>query len=200
MADSTSPSILLVAAPGERRERAAAGLGELEDVTCVDDMRAALEELSFARPSLAVIDGALSDDAIAWIVGALRDPDRALIWVSETRPPLFECGVFVQVPIAAGEKALALAARRLLDFQRLKLENEQQRHRVERYDHVMRVVSEVRRDIGSPLTSLLAETELMLGDAGQLTEEQRHSLSTMQSMSQRIRELMKRLQDMTLDT
>ncbi|MEE8519983.1 MAG: histidine kinase dimerization/phospho-acceptor domain-containing protein [Gemmatimonadota bacterium] len=200
MADSTSPSILLVAAPGERRERAAAVLGELEDVTCVDDMRAALEELSFARPPLAVIDGALSDDAIAWIVGALRDPDRALIWVSEIRPPLFECGVFVQIPIACGEKALALAAQRLLDFQRLKLENEQQRHRVERYDHVMRVVSEVRRDIGSPLTSLLAETELMLEDAGQLTEEQRHSLSTMQSMSQRIRELMKRLQDMTLDT
>jgi signal transduction histidine kinase len=198
VADPIASSILMIAAPGEQRERAVAALGELQEVLCVDDLAAALEELSLVRPQLAVIDGSLPDDSIAWILGALGDPDRAIIWTSEVRPALIEYGAIVQIPHEAGELALATAAERLLVLQRLKDEREKERERVERLDHIMQVVSEVRHAVNSPLTSLLAEAELMLMDADQFSEEHRRSLKTMQSMSHRVRDLIKQLQHLKL--
>ena len=63
----------------------------------------------------------------------------------------------------------------------------------------MRVVSEVRHAASSPLTSLLAEAEMMLLDADQLSDEQTRSLETMQSMSHRMRDLLKQLKDLNLE-
>ena len=121
-----------------------------------------------------------------------------MIWVSEVRPALYEYGAIVQVPYETGEATLAAAVARVMKLQRLKLENERQRQRVERFDHVMRIVSEVRHAVSSPLTSLLAESELTLMDSHQLNEEQHRSLTTMQLMSQRIRDLMMKLQALDL--
>ena len=196
--DLTASSILIVSAPSERRDVACDALEELAELVCVDDMSAALEELSLGRPLVALIDGEMSDDSIAWLLGALGEPDRAVIWVSDLRPDLYEYGAMVQVPYQAQEAALAAVVAHVMSLQRLKLENARQRQRVERFDHVMRVVSEVRHAVSGPLTSLLAESELMLMDSHQLNEEQNRSLTTMQLMSQRIRDLMMKLQELDL--
>ena len=197
MPDLTATSLLIVAAPGERRDAACKELEDLAEVVCVDELSAALEELSLARPLVAVIDAdGMSDDSIAWLLGALGDPDRAVIWAPELRPELYEYGAIVQVPREVGEATLAAVVGRVVKLQRLKLENSRQRQRVERFDHVMRIVSEVRHAVSSPLTSLLAESELMLMDSDQLNEEQHRSLTTMQLMSQRIRDLMMKLHEL----
>lgn len=198
MAELPAQQLLFVGAPDARREGVVGALSDLGEVIYLDDLASALEELSLGKPLLAIIDGALSADEIAWILGALGDPSRALLWVPEPVPALFEYGAFVQVPYAAGEKTLATVAERLIGEQRMKLDMDSQRERLARYDHVMRVVSEVRHAVSSPLTSLLAEAELMLLDGDQLSDEQRSSLETMQSMSHRIRDLLKRLKELNL--
>ncbi len=198
MAEASASTILLIAAPSERRDRVVASLGRFDDVIIVDDMSAALEEINFSKPILAIIDGMLSDDLIAWILSALGDPDRALLWISGLRPNLYECGAVVQIPYEVGEATLVSVAERLIANQRLKFENERQRGRVERFDHVMHTVSEVRHALSGPITSLLAEAELLLMDGHKLNEEQRRGVKTMQLMSQRIRDLLKRLQDLDL--
>ncbi len=199
MAELPAQQLLFVGAPDARWEGVVATLRDIGDVIYVDDLTSALEELSLGKPVLAIIDGALSDDEIAWILGALGDPSRALLWVPEPNPTLFEHGAVVQVPYSASEKTLAIVAQRLIEQQRMKLDMDAQRDRLARYDHVMRVVSEVRHAASSPLTSLLAEAELMLLDADQLSDEQTRSLETMQSMSHRMRDLLKRLKDLNLE-
>jgi signal transduction histidine kinase len=65
---------------------------------------------------------------------------------------------------------------------------------------VLEVVRDVRHEINSPLTAIMAEAELLLMDAEQLNQEQVQSLTTIVAMARRIRDLNAQLGDLGTDS
>ena len=68
-----------------------------------------------------------------------------------------------------------------------------------RLEKVNRMVRDIRHEIGTPLTAIMAETELLLMDADQLSAEQRRSVEAIGAMARRIRDLMAQLEGITFD-
>ncbi len=65
----------------------------------------------------------------------------------------------------------------------------------ERLERYVELVREVRHEINNPLTSLLAEAQLMLMDEDQLSSEQKRAVKVIEEQAQRIRELVRRLEE-----
>jgi signal transduction histidine kinase len=68
-----------------------------------------------------------------------------------------------------------------------------------RFEHVKRVVRNVRHEVGTPLTAIMAEAELLLMDAEQLTAEQTRSVEAIGAMARRIRDLVAQLESIGFD-
>ncbi len=68
-----------------------------------------------------------------------------------------------------------------------------------RFEKVNRIVRDIRHEIGTPLTAIMAETELLLMDADQLSAEQTRSVEAIGAMARRIRDLMAQLEGITFD-
>ena len=68
-----------------------------------------------------------------------------------------------------------------------------------RLEKVNRVVRDLRHEIGTPLTAIMAETELLLMDADQLSAEQTRSVEAIGAMARRIRDLVAQLEAITFD-
>lgn len=66
-------------------------------------------------------------------------------------------------------------------------------------ERVKRVVRNVRHEIGTPLTAIMAEAELLLMDADQLSAEQTRSVEAIGAMARRIRDLVAQLEAISFD-
>lgn len=193
MVEERGLAVLIVSANAERRDWAAAALSGVGEVLQAIDMSTAMDELAIGRPAVAVIDSTLPQDTVGSLIAAIGDPDRALLWVPELQLGFLDYGVFVQIPHSASDRVLAAAVQRLAEAQRSKSEVGRAREQASRLNHVMTVVRNVHHEINSPLTAIMAETQLMLMDADQLSAEQRRSLEAIEAMAQRIRELLRQL-------
>jgi len=182
-------TILIVSPDSDRRQRATAALSEIGSVSVADDFSKALDEVSLTPPTVALIDCVLPYDTVTGLVGALGDLDRAVLWVPETQPELLSYGTLVQVPYAADDRVLVEAVRRLAS---------ERRRQLERLHRVLDVIRDVRHEINSALTAIMAESELLLMNGDGLSEEQRQGLATIGEMARRIRDLGARLRE--LDT
>jgi signal transduction histidine kinase len=80
----------------------------------------------------------------------------------------------------------------------MKREIDDNKERVGRLKHVMGVVNDVNHEINSPLTTIIAESQLMLMDADELKGEHRQSVETIERMSRRIRDLLQQLHELSL--
>lgn len=194
MADQSSLTVLVVSADAERRDRAAAALSSAGEVIQAADMSSALNEVSLGHPVVTVIDCTLPQDVVSSLVAAIGDPDRVVLWVPELQLELLDYGVFVQIPYTASDRVLAAAVQRLAEAQRAKSEIGKTRGQAGRFRHVVSIVRDVHHEVNSPLTAIIAETQLLLMDADQLSTEQRRSLETIEAMAQRIRDLLRQLE------
>lgn len=193
MADERNLVILVVSADAARRDRAVAALSGVGEVMQAVDMSSALDELSLGRPAVTVMDGTLPQDTVSSLIAAIGDPDRALLWVPELQLEFLDYGLFVQIPFSASDPVLAAAVQRLAEAQRTRSEIEKIREQAGRLGHVIAIVRDVHHEINSPLTAIMAETQLMLMDADELSAEQRRSLETIEAMAQRIRDVLRQL-------
>jgi signal transduction histidine kinase len=189
-------TVLIVSGDPGRSRRAAAALSSAGNLVQAAGMSAALEEVSLRRPDVTVLDGELPGDAVARLLGAVGDAERVVLWIREPWPELAEQGVLVQIPYAASDRVLLEAVRRAVDLQRLRLEAARGSAQAEQFRRVVEVVRRVRHDINSPLTAIMAETELLLMDADRLTSEQLRGLDTIEAMARRIRDLVADLRDL----
>ncbi len=192
MVAETGGVVLVVSRDVKRRERAARALGELE-VRQAADLGAALEQVSMPGSIVAVIDAELPNEGVLGLLGALGDPDRAVLWVDEPQAEFFPSGPLVQVPYSADDSILYGVVRRLLELADIKSRTAEPGGEGEHLDRITEVVRDVRHAINSPLTAIMAEVELMLMDAEDLNEEQVSGLSTINEMARRIRDLVAEL-------
>lgn len=191
---SDGPTILIVSPSAERRERAEAALAGSAEVIRADSLATALEEISVGRMGIAVIDGDLPENGAADLLSALGSPGRAILWTAELRPDLVDYGAFVQLPHDVDDRSLADAALWLLEVARSAERARDGADREGELDRILDVVSRARHDMNNPLTAILAEVQLLLMDADQLSEEHRRSLRTVEEQTQRLREMVKTLQ------
>lgn len=188
----TGDAVLVVSGDAKRRERAARALGQFE-VRQAAELVAALEHVTPPGSIVAVIDAELPDDEVLGLLGALGDPELAVLWVDEPQPELLRSGALVQVPYAADDSILFGVVRRLLKLADLKARLGEPGGGEGRLDRITETVRDVRHAINSPLTAIMAEVELMLMDAEDFNEEQISGLETIGEMARRIRDLVAEL-------
>ncbi|HSG82668.1 MAG TPA: histidine kinase dimerization/phospho-acceptor domain-containing protein [Gemmatimonadota bacterium] len=193
MSRTTGCAVLLVSTDVDRRARAVQALAEQCEVLEAADISSAMDELSLGRPLIVLIDGDLPDAQVTGLLGSIADPERAVLWGGEFRLELLDYGAFIQIPDTVADSVLAAAVARLADVQRAKTALKRQREHASRFDRLLATVEAVRHEVNSPLTAIIAETELLLMEADQLTAEQRSSLETIEAMTQRVRQLVSRL-------
>ncbi|MGD8866045.1 MAG: histidine kinase dimerization/phospho-acceptor domain-containing protein [Gemmatimonadales bacterium] len=66
-------------------------------------------------------------------------------------------------------------------------------------ERLQQAVSHIRHEVGTPLTAIMAEVELLLMDADQLNAEQTRSVEAIGAMARRIRDLVAQLHEITSD-
>ncbi|NIR44692.1 MAG: hypothetical protein GWN99_10340 [Gemmatimonadetes bacterium] len=186
-------AVLLVSADAERRRRAEEALATACQILHAPDSSAAVDELSLDRELIVLVDSTLPEREVVSVLEAVVEPERAVLWGSEFSIAFLDYGAFVQIPDSVDDKMLADAVMRQADVQQARSALQTQRARAERLAHVMSVIEEVRQEVNSPLTAILAETELLLTDDDTLTDGQRKSLQTIEEMTGRVRELLARL-------
>jgi signal transduction histidine kinase len=60
-------------------------------------------------------------------------------------------------------------------------------------DRVVQAIKDVRHDVGTPLTAIMAEAELLLMDADQLSAEHRRGVEAIGKMARRLRDVVAQL-------
>lgn len=196
----TAPnSILVVTADPGRRSRAESALADLGRLVFADRLGAALQEVGLDQAQIAVVDSELpGEQSVIDILSALGEPGRAIVWVATPRSDLLDYGGYIQVPHSAADRILADACRWLLKTRPSRDPSAGSSGSGE-LDRVLDVVARVRHDLNNPLTAILAETQLLLMDDHQLTEEQARSLRSVEEMAQRMREMVKDLRQLKRD-
>jgi signal transduction histidine kinase len=63
-------------------------------------------------------------------------------------------------------------------------------------DRLVQAVKDFRHDVGTPLTAIMAEAELLLMDADQLSAEQKRGVEAIGKMARRIRDVVAQLDSM----
>lgn len=185
--------MLVVGTDAERRDRVERALAPSCEVVHAEDTSSAVDELSLGRPLIVVIDSTLPEREVTALLESGVDPARAVLWGPKFNPVLLDYGALIQIPDRADEKLLTAAVLRLADVQSARTELKAYRARAERLEHVMAIVEEVRQEVNSPLTAIMAEVELLLTDQGERDAGERESLQTIETMTRRVRELVGRL-------
>lgn len=190
---------MLVSDDADRRARAAEALAPSCQLLQASDISSAMDELSLGQPLIVLIDSEMPHDQVTGLLHSIGDPERAVLWGSEFKIELLDYGAFIQIPDTVADSVLAAAIMRLVDVQQTKAALKTQRDRVGRVDKILTTVEVVRHEVKSPLTAIIAETELLLMDADKLSGEQVNSLQTIEAMTQRIRHLVGRLHGLDAD-
>lgn len=196
----TAPnSILVVTADPARRSRAESALADLGRLVFADRLGAALQEVGLDQAQIAVLDSELpGEQSVIDILSALGEPGRAIVWVATPRSDLLDYGGYIQIPHSGADRILADACRWLLKTRTSRDPSAGSSGSGE-LDRVLDVVARVRHDLNNPLTAILAETQLLLMDDHELTEEQARSLRSVEEMAQRMREMVKDLRQLKRD-
>ena len=66
-------------------------------------------------------------------------------------------------------------------------------------ERIGQVLRDIRHEIGTPLTAIMAEAELLMMDADQLSAEQKRSVESIGAMAKRIRDLVAELEGIRFD-
>lgn len=187
----TEGGVLLVASADEGcREaltRALEGLGTVRAVTSAGE---ALGEIGRRAPRAAVLVADLPGDGVVAIARALPSPLSVTALVPEgstdVASSLAEVGVLTQLPVSVPSGTL----RRIVEHLCARADSDDS----ERLQRVLTAVSRVRHDANNPLTSILAETQLLLMDASSLTPEVEKGVKAIHEMAVRIRDVLRELQ------
>ena len=193
---SDAGTILVVTPDDARRARARSALGGVGHVTAAGDLGSALDEISLGETRLALVDVAIPDDGVRDVMVALGGPGRAIIWSPSPRTDLIEYGAYLQLPYDVSDEGLTETVRWLLSLHQARREAERGGGVARELDRALSLVTEIRHELNNPLTALMAEVQLLLMDADQFGEDQRQSLRTVEQMAQRMRDLVRRLQEL----
>ncbi|UCF19701.1 MAG: hypothetical protein JSU87_17585 [Gemmatimonadota bacterium] len=189
--------ILLITADSELAQSAKSGLGGTCAVREFGDTRSALDRLAQSGAAVVVVDGDLPADEVAAVVDAMGDPGAVIVVVREHDLELLARGALNQVPRSADSRLLADAVVRILRAHARTAENFAP-VRADHADAMIAAIRRVRHDMNNPLTSIMAEAQLMLTEADQLSAEQRRALEVIEAMAVRIRDLTQALHDITV--
>lgn len=66
-------------------------------------------------------------------------------------------------------------------------------------ERINQLLRDVRHEIGTPLTAIMAEAELLMMDADQLSAEQTRSVGAIGAMARRIRDIVAQLEGIRFD-
>ncbi|MGH7546416.1 MAG: histidine kinase dimerization/phospho-acceptor domain-containing protein [Gemmatimonadota bacterium] len=183
---------LVVGADAERVQEWASGLTGVGGARTATGAEAALAEIRRQVPRVTVLlcDLPASDPAV--IVKALPDPLSVVALLPPQTPELSlrlaEAGVAVQLPAAVPVDALRPLVERLRA--RSSTDDAEQLRKLEA------AVSHARHELNNPLTSILAEAQLLQMDAASLSEEAQKSVKTIHEMAIRIRDVVRSLQSL----
>jgi signal transduction histidine kinase len=157
-----------------------------------DSVEAALREIRRQIPRVTVLVCDLPEPDVWALVKALPDPLAVVAIVPERAPHLnarlAEAGVAVQIP----ETVPAATLRPVLERIRLRTFTDE----AERLRQVLAAVSHARHELNNPLTSILAEAQLLEMDASALPAEAQKSVRTIHEMAVRIRDVVRSLQNL----
>jgi signal transduction histidine kinase len=183
--------LLIVAADAELRGRLSQKLTGLGGARSVESAAAALEAIRREPPRVTVLASDLPvEDALA-VVKGIGDPLSVVALVPAAGGDgvrLAEAGVAVQLP----DSVPLAAVRRVVEQLRARATGED----AERLRQVLASVSHARHEVNNPLTSILAEAQLLLMDASTLPPEAQKSVQTIQEMAKRIRDVVRSLQSL----
>lgn len=184
--------LLIVAADAELRERLSRELAGLGAARSTETAAAALEAIRQDPPRVTVLASDLPvEDALA-VVKGIGDPLSVVALVpaagADHGVRLAEAGVAVQLP----DSIPLPAVRRVVERLRARATGED----AERLRQVLASVSHARHEVNNPLTSILAEAQLLLMDASTLPPEAQKSVQTIQEMAKRIRDVVRSLQNL----
>jgi signal transduction histidine kinase len=179
---------LVVAADEAQRARWSSALEPWGQVRTAGDASAALAAIREATPDCALLVADLSDDDLLAVVEALPDPRCVCALVPPGRPDthtrLAQAGVVAHLPADAPDSAVRAV---LAELRAREVEGARMRE-------LLAAVARARHEVNNPLTSILAETQLLLLDASDLPGEVERSVRTIQAMAKRIRDVMRELQ------
>ncbi len=187
-----SRSLLVVTADPAGGPRWVAALQGLGTVRVAGDVREALALIWREKPAATVLAGVLPAGGSVAVARAVPDPASIVALVSADDDDhireLVEVGVFTQLPNAIPPET----ARRVVERMLARGGSDS----AEKLRRVLAAVSHARHEINNPLTSILAETQLLLMDAATLAPEVQRSAKTVQEMAMRIRDVVRALQDL----
>jgi signal transduction histidine kinase len=175
-------------------EQISAALAGLGNFVQVSDHESAVAAIASDQAMIAIVDDRLPARDIENLLQA-GDPGRIILLVSEFQPGLLGAGGHIQIPRELDSHKLADAVVRLIRWRR---EADSVEATDVRVAEMIRVIRRVRHDINNPLTSVMAETQLILMDADDLSEEQKRGLETIEAMAGRIRDLTQELHEITV--
>lgn len=182
--------LLVVAADRARALAWTDALGGVGAVRSAADAAEALAQIRRERPRVTVLAADLDVGALIDVVNAVADPLSVVALVrpeaTETAVRLAEAGVALQLPDSIPGPAL----RRVVERLRERASSDD----AERLRRVLAAVSHARHEVNNPLTSILAEAQLLLMDAATLPPDAQKSVQTIQEMANRIRDVVRSLQ------
>ncbi len=193
--EGSQGSVLLVSAEAATTERFSAALVGLGKVVQASDHESAMAAIASNQELIAIVDDQLPALEIEGLLQAVGDPGRTILLVSEFQPGFLAAGGHIQIPRAVDGRKLADAVVRLIRWRR---EADEVGATNDRVAEMIRVIRRVRHDINNPLTSVMAETQLILMDPDDLSEEQKRGLETIETMAGRIRDLTQELHEITV--
>ncbi len=192
-----SEEILLITADSGLAATAKSALRDNCEIVEVGDTRSALDRLGRSGTSLVIVDGDLPADDVAAVIESVAGAGEVIVVVREHSVELLARGALTQVPRSSDGRLLAGAVERLLRARTGKVKGATGVPD-SRIDEMIAVIRRVRHDMNNPLTSIMAEAQLMLMDADDMSAEQRRGLETIEAMAVRIRDLTQLLHDITV--
>lgn len=183
---------LVVATDPARGQDFAEALGAVGAARAVAGVEAALREIRRQIPRVTVLDCDLPESDLLTLVKALPDPLSVVAIVpagaAQLSARLAEAGVAVQIP----ETVPAASLRAVLERIRSRTSTDEG----ERLRQLLAAVSHARHELNNPLTSILAETQLLEMDSSALSAEARRSVRTIHEMAIRVRDVVRSLQNL----
>lgn len=183
---------LVVGADRERVNEWAGALAGVGGARSAAGAEAALAEIRRQMPRVSVLVCDLAPQDLLAVVKALPDPLSVVALVppraSELNLRLAEAGVAVQLPDTVPPAVL----RPLVE----KIRARSSTGDAERLRQIVAAVSHARHELNNPLTSILAEAQLLLMDASTLSEDALKSVKAIHEMAARIRDVVRSLQSL----
>lgn len=191
---SPATSILLIASDASQHELAAP-LAQIGHLQRTSDPTAAMELIGETSPDVVLIDAQAFPEAASGLVSAAAERGRVLVWDAMAHPSGFAGDGVVRVTTPVEARLLLQMARLLVEVCRTR-QHGAGNDPSSRLDRVIAQVRDVRHEIGTPLSAIMAEAELQILEAETLTPELKRGLETIARMARNIRDQLHRLREL----